>query len=56
MEIAQAFARLGSEVTLFDIQETILAREDEDAAKIVHDALKAGGVAFELGVDIERIS
>jgi pyruvate/2-oxoglutarate dehydrogenase complex dihydrolipoamide dehydrogenase (E3) component len=56
VEMAQAFARLGSEVTLFDIQDRILPREDADAAQIVYDALKEDGVQFRLGADIERVS
>jgi pyruvate/2-oxoglutarate dehydrogenase complex dihydrolipoamide dehydrogenase (E3) component len=56
VEMAQAFARLGSKVTLFDIQDRILPREDADAAQIVYDALAKDGVAFQLGADIERVS
>ncbi|MFP4600754.1 MAG: FAD-containing oxidoreductase, partial [Persicimonas sp.] len=56
VEMAQAFSRLGSEVTLFDIQDRILPREDADAADIVRDALEADGVRFRLGADTERVS
>jgi pyruvate/2-oxoglutarate dehydrogenase complex dihydrolipoamide dehydrogenase (E3) component len=43
-EMAQAFARLGSKVTLVEAMPGILIREDQDAAKIVHDALIRDGV------------
>jgi pyruvate/2-oxoglutarate dehydrogenase complex dihydrolipoamide dehydrogenase (E3) component len=43
-EMAQAFARLGSQVTLVEAMPGILPREDPDAAQIVHDALVRDGV------------
>jgi pyruvate/2-oxoglutarate dehydrogenase complex dihydrolipoamide dehydrogenase (E3) component len=49
-ELAQAFARLGSYVTIFDSGSHLLHREDADAAKIVQDALERDGVQLELGV------
>ena len=45
-ELAQAFARFGSRVTLFDRGPRILHREDEDAARLVLEAMRADGVAF----------
>ncbi|MFW5967536.1 MAG: FAD-containing oxidoreductase [Persicimonas sp.] len=56
VEMAQALCRLGSEVTVFDMQERILTREEPEAARVVFEALDADGVAFELGADIERVS
>ena len=55
-EIAQAFARLGSEVTLLDIAPQVLIREDQDAARVVQDAMIRDGVKLELGAKITRIS
>jgi pyruvate/2-oxoglutarate dehydrogenase complex dihydrolipoamide dehydrogenase (E3) component len=43
-ELAQAFARFGSRVTLHDRQTRILHREDEDAALLVRRSLEADGV------------
>ncbi len=43
-ELAQAFARLGSRVTLLDMEPRILPREDEDAAAQVARQLEADGV------------
>lgn len=48
-ELAQAFARFGSEVTLFDRGPHLLPREDADAAAIVEAALEEDGVRLELG-------
>ncbi|HXO27949.1 MAG TPA: mercuric reductase [Thermoanaerobaculia bacterium] len=49
-ELAQAFARFGSEVTLLGRQAQLLPREDADAAAIVAAALTRDGVRLELGV------
>ncbi len=43
-ELAQAFVRLGSNVTLLDMEPRILPREDEDAAAQVAQQLEADGV------------
>ena len=55
-EMAQAFARLGSEVTVFELGDRILPREDDDAAAIVQESLLEDGVRFEFGASIERVS
>ncbi len=43
-ELAQAFARLGSQVTLVEQAERILAREDRDVAQLAAQSLSADGV------------
>ena len=43
-ELAQAFARFGSDVTLFDSSSSILPREDQEAATLVANALGRDGV------------
>jgi pyruvate/2-oxoglutarate dehydrogenase complex dihydrolipoamide dehydrogenase (E3) component/uncharacterized membrane protein YdjX (TVP38/TMEM64 family) len=48
-ELAQAFARLGSRVTLLEMQPRILAREDADVAAQVEAALRADGVTLLTG-------
>jgi pyruvate/2-oxoglutarate dehydrogenase complex dihydrolipoamide dehydrogenase (E3) component len=45
-ELAQAFARFGSQVTLIQSQPHILAKEDPDAAKIVEAALLRDGITI----------
>lgn len=54
-ELAQTFARLGSEVTLLDLADHVLPREDADAAEIVQRALVRDGVRLELGVSVDRV-
>jgi len=51
-EMAQAFRRLGSEVTVIDVAPRILPREDADLAAVVANALAAEGVQFRLGASI----
>ncbi len=51
-ELAQAFARLGSEVTL--IGPRLLPREDRDAAAIVESSLRRDGVRLELNARLTR--
>lgn len=53
-ELGQAFARLGSSVTLIDQAERLLPRDDPDAAAIVARSLERDGVRLELGVRVER--
>lgn len=48
-EMAQAFARLGSQVTLLDMAERILPREDADAAEVLNQQLLADGITLCLG-------
>jgi len=45
-ELAQAFARLGSRVTLYTRSGRILPKEDRDAAQMVEEELRADGVEF----------
>ena len=54
-ELAQAFRRLGSEVTLFDAGPHILNREDADAAEIVQQAFIRQGIHLILGCTVQRV-
>jgi len=54
-EMAQAFARFGSEVTLLDIAPQILTREDRDAADAIKQSMVADGVKLKLGIEIEEL-
>ena len=47
-EMAQSFARFGSQVTQIEKSAHILAREETDAALIVQDAMRKDGVQFVL--------
>ena len=55
VEMAQAFARFGSEVHLLESAGQILIREDQDAARIVEEALKKDGVRIISDGKIKKI-
>lgn len=54
-ELAQAFRRLGSNVTVIHRDEKLLAREDEDASRLVEEQFKREGVHLALGAEINRV-
>ena len=54
-EMAQAFARFGSQVTLLEVMPQILIREDKDAAALIQDALIRDGVSLVLGCQIAGV-
>jgi len=54
-ELAQAFARFGATVTVFDHASQVLPREGADAAAIVRRALEADGVRLELDARLNRV-
>ena len=56
IEMAQAFGRLGTRVTVVDRGEQILGKEDPDMAAAVQAVLTAEGVGFHLGAAIERVA
>ena len=55
-EMAQAFARLGTVVTLIDQAAQVLPAEDADAAAFVARRLSAEGVTLRLGVTVTDVS
>lgn len=55
MELAQAFQRFGSEVTVFSRQNGILPKEDPDAARIVEEAMRRDGVNFLLNSRYKKV-
>ena len=54
-ELAQAFARFGSEVHLLGNHPNLLPREDPDAAAIVERSLARDGVHFRGGFILDRV-
>ncbi|TAL09870.1 MAG: mercuric reductase [Nitrospirae bacterium] len=54
-ELAQAFARFGCAVTLFEQAGTILPNEDAEAAELVREAMARDGVRFALKRDILQV-
>jgi pyruvate/2-oxoglutarate dehydrogenase complex dihydrolipoamide dehydrogenase (E3) component/uncharacterized membrane protein YdjX (TVP38/TMEM64 family) len=53
-ELAQAFARLGSKVTLVEMAPRLLLREDEEVSAAVRGALEADGVEVRTGCQAQR--
>ena len=54
-EMAQAFARLGTKVTLVEALDRLLAKEEPEASAVVHRALSADGVDVRTGTTLERV-
>jgi pyruvate/2-oxoglutarate dehydrogenase complex dihydrolipoamide dehydrogenase (E3) component len=54
-ELAQAFARFGSRVTVIDLSDRPLPREEPEASAILLSALAADGVDFHGGARITRV-
>ncbi|MCU0496322.1 MAG: FAD-dependent oxidoreductase [Anaerolineae bacterium] len=52
-ELAQAFQRLGSQVTVIDQESRLLPRDDPEAAQAVMEQLQREGVELRLGVAAE---
>lgn len=55
VEMAQAFARLGTRVTLVEAEDRVLPREEAEASAIVARALAADGVELRLGARVEKL-
>jgi pyruvate/2-oxoglutarate dehydrogenase complex dihydrolipoamide dehydrogenase (E3) component len=56
-ELAQAFQRMGSRVTLVEMEDRFLGREDPDAARLLFEQLERDGLDIRLGtrlVGVER--
>lgn len=54
-ELAQAFARLGSAVTLIEAMPQLLPRDDADASRIVQRSLEADGVTVHVAATIASV-
>ena len=55
VELAQAFGRLGSHVTIVERLTQLLPREDSELCAMLRDCLESEGVAVRTGVDVERV-
>jgi pyruvate/2-oxoglutarate dehydrogenase complex dihydrolipoamide dehydrogenase (E3) component len=55
IEMAQAFNRLGTKVTVVDRSDQILGKEDKDMADMVTSVMKDEGVTFFLEASIEEV-
>jgi len=54
-ELAQTFARLGSEVTVVEMMDQFLPREDCDAAGLLHRSMERDGVTVLLSTRLENV-
>jgi pyruvate/2-oxoglutarate dehydrogenase complex dihydrolipoamide dehydrogenase (E3) component len=55
LELAQAFRRLGSEVTVLEVAAQPLAKEDPECVAVVLDELAREGITVRSGVKVERV-
>jgi pyruvate/2-oxoglutarate dehydrogenase complex dihydrolipoamide dehydrogenase (E3) component len=55
MEMAQAFNRLGSKVTVIQRSDQVLSKEDRDLADIVMQSMEGEGVRFHLGCKVVKV-
>ena len=55
LELAQAFARFGTAVTVLEAGPRILGPEEPEAADVVRAALQADGITVREGVAIDRV-
>jgi dihydrolipoamide dehydrogenase len=55
-EIASGFARLGSEVKLFEVLDRLLPTEDADISRLVERGLKRQGIEVHTGTPVEAVS
>jgi len=56
VEMAQAFARLGSQVTLIQGPERLLPKEEPEVSEAIAKALTSDGVRVEVGARMEGVS
>jgi pyruvate/2-oxoglutarate dehydrogenase complex dihydrolipoamide dehydrogenase (E3) component len=55
-EMAQAFRRLGSDVTIIQKGPQFLSREDPEAAQILYEAFKRDGVRIHLKTTVQKVT
>ncbi|NOR25828.1 MAG: FAD-containing oxidoreductase [Desulforhopalus sp.] len=55
LELAQAFQRLGSKVTVFSRSEKIMPKEDPEAVAIVKESMLKDGVSFAINSSYKRV-
>jgi pyruvate/2-oxoglutarate dehydrogenase complex dihydrolipoamide dehydrogenase (E3) component len=55
VELAQAFARFGAEVTLLEAGERIVVAEEPEASEVLTVVLRDEGIVVKVGADVERV-
>ncbi|GAC1643214.1 MAG: FAD-dependent oxidoreductase [Chloroflexota bacterium] len=56
LEMGQAFRRLGSQVTILDMERDLLPREDVEVVACARTAFEREGIEFLLGSRVEKVS
>lgn len=56
LEMAQAFQRLGTHVTIFDMLPRILSGDDEELADMLLEKLNHEGIEFRLSANVNKVS
>jgi pyruvate/2-oxoglutarate dehydrogenase complex dihydrolipoamide dehydrogenase (E3) component len=56
LEFAQIYRRFGSRVSVLELAQRLIPREDEDVSKAVADILAGEGIDIRLGVNALRVS
>ncbi|WP_428236371.1 dihydrolipoyl dehydrogenase family protein [Gracilimonas sp.] len=54
-EMSQAFVNLGSDVTVIDMADRILANDDPELVDKLHDELKKQGVNYQLNASVKKV-
>lgn len=55
LELGQAFRRLGSEVTVVELLDRLLVRDDAEAGAVLADVLRREGIELALSTKAERV-
>jgi len=55
LEFAQAYRRLGAQVTVVEMLPQLLPREDAEAVRVVHQALAGEGIVVHIATRVERV-
>jgi len=56
LEFAQAFRRLGSDVTILEGSSQIMSREDDDIASAAQEILEGEGITIHLNAGVKRVA
>ncbi len=55
LEMAQAFARFGIPVTVFEAEDRVLPREEPEASDLIADVLRRDGIDVRTGSRVEKV-
>jgi pyruvate/2-oxoglutarate dehydrogenase complex dihydrolipoamide dehydrogenase (E3) component len=55
LEIGQIFKRFGSEVTMLERGERIIAREDQDISEGIHEVLEKEGISIQVDTAVKKV-